>query len=158
MTVSDDKARRYALKLLSYRGRSVAEMEDRLHRKGFTPAVVSSTIRYLKAAGFLDDRALAEALKRDAVTRRMLSQAGVRNFLVQRKIPKDVIAFLVANDETTDIENARKLVSKRLRLLERYPPLTVKRRLYHFLLRRGYSSGTITHVLQTIHTKEEGDA
>lgn len=133
-------------------------MEDRLKRKGFAPAVVSSTIRYLKAAGFLDDRALAEALMRDAVTRRMLGQASVRNFLLKRKIPKDVVASLAADDETTDIENAQKLVSKKLRLLEKYPPLTVKRRLYHFLLRRGYSSGTITNVLQTIHTKEEGDA
>ena len=112
-------------------------------------------MQYLRDSGLLNDLSLAESLKREALTHRMLSQAGARNFILRRGIPKTIVDALFSGDEDTDFENALRFADKKLRLLERYPPVTAKRRLYNLLLRRGYSVGTIMKVIRDKHVKEE---
>ena len=155
MTVSDDKAKQYSLKLLSYRGRSEKELEERLRKKGVSARSISSTMRYLKDTGLLNDLSLAESLKREALTYRILSQAGARNFMLRRGIPRSIVDSVLSNDDNIDIDNAVKFVDKKLRVLGKYPAETAKRRLYNLLLRRGYSSGTILKVLKEKIMKEE---
>ncbi len=155
MTGSDDKAKQYSLKLLSYRGRSEKELEERLRKKGVSARGISSTMRYLKDTGLLNDLSLAESLKREALTYRMLSQAGARNFMLRRGIPRSIVDSVLSNDDNIDIDNAVKFVDKKLRVLGKYPAETAKRRLYNLLLRRGYSSGTILKVLKEKIIKEE---
>jgi regulatory protein len=155
LTGLDDKTKQYALKLLSYKGRSEREMEERLRKRGASHEVIVSTIQYLRNAGLLNDLSLAESLKREALTNRMLSQNGARNFILRRGIPKTIVDSLFRSDENTDFENALRFADKKLRLLEKYPALTAKRRLYHLLLRRGYSVGTIMKVINDKHMKEE---
>jgi len=155
LTGSDDKAKQYSLKLLSYRGRSEKELEERLRKKGISARGISSTMRYLKDTGLLNDLSLAESLKREALTYRMLSQAGARNFMLRRGIPRSIVDSVLSNDDNIDIDNAVKFVDKKLRVLGRYPAEIAKRRLYNLLLRRGYSSGTILKVLKEKIVKEE---
>ena len=155
MTGSDDKAKQYSLKLLSYRGRSEKELEERLRKKGVSARGISSTMRSLKDTGLLNDLSLAESLKREALTYRMLSQAGARNFMLKRGIPRSIVDSVLSNDDNIDIDNAVKFVDKKLRVLGRYPAEIAKRRLYNLLLRRGYSSGTILKVLKEKIVKEE---
>ena len=155
MTDSQSKAKQYAFKLLSYRGRSEKELKERLIKKGISRTVVSSTIHDLKRLGLIDDRSLAETLKRDALTRKLLSQQGTSRFLYQRGIPLKIINQLLANDERIDIENAQRLVSRKLKNMKNYSSLDVKRKLYGFLARRGYSSDTIRRVLKENIIQEE---
>ena len=155
MTGSDDKAKQYSLKLLSYRGRSEKELEERLRKKGVSARGISSTMRSLKDTGLLNDLSLAESLKREALTYRMLSQAGARNFMLKRGIPRSIVDSVLSNDDNIDIDNAVKFVDKKLRVLGKYPAEIAKRRLYNLLLRRGYSSGTILKVLKEKIVKEE---
>lgn len=153
----DDKAKQYSLKLLSYKGRSEKELEERLKKKGIKGDVISSTILYLKNIGLVNDMSLAETLKREALTRKMLSYFGARNFMLRRGIPKSIIDSVLSRDDNTDIENAIKLVDKKLRILGTYPADTAKRRLYNLLVRRGYSSGTIMKVLKEKMMREEDE-
>lgn len=143
------------MKLLSYRGRSVKELEERLRRKGFPETVVSSTIRSLKRAGLIDDRALAESLRREAMKTKLLSQYGARHLMLKRGIPKEIVDSMFTIDEQEDIETAKKLVNKKLRTIQHAPPEKVKRRLYNLLLRRGYSFETIKKVLREKNIREE---
>lgn len=142
------KARQYAFKLLSYRGRSEKELKERLIKKGITKTVASSTIKYLKHLGLIDDMALAETLKREALTTKLLSQNGARRFILNRGIPREIVNQILSNDGNEDLENARKLVDKKLKAFKDYSLDTVKRRLYNLLLRRGYSFETINTVLK----------
>jgi len=155
LTGLDDKAKQYSLKLLSYRGRSEKELEERLRKKGVSARGISSTMRSLKDTGLLNDLSLAESLKREALTYRMLSQAGARNFMLRRGIPRSIVDSVLSNDDNIDIDNAVKFVDKKLRVLGKYPAEIAKRRLYNLLLRRGYSSGTILKVLKEKIVKEE---
>lgn len=151
----EDKARQYALRLLSYRGRSVRELEERLRRKGFPEYVVSFTIRHLKHTGLIDDKALAEALKREAMTTKFLSQYGARRFMLARGISREIVDSIFSPDEKEDIKNANRLVDKKLRIIENPPTEKIKRRLHNLLFRKGYSLETIESVLKKRNFKED---
>lgn len=151
----DDKARQYALKLLSYRGRSVRELEERLRRKGFPDHVVSSTMRHLKHTGLLNDKTLAEALKREAMSTKFLSQYGTRKFMLARGISREIVDSMFSPDENDDIKNASRLADKKLRIIGNLPDEKIKRRLYNLLLRKGYSFETIKAVLKKRNFKED---
>lgn len=143
-------ARHYALKLLGYKARSEKELEERLKRKGFTDNIVSSTINYLKSIGMVDDRSLAESLKREALNIKLLSLNGAKKFILSRGIPRDIVKILFSSDENRDIENSRKIICKKLKLLRNYSPDIVRRRIYNHLLRKGYSYDTIKSVFREI--------
>ena len=148
MTGLQDKAKQYAFKLLSYRGRSEKELAERLSKKGFTKPVASSTIKYLKQTGLIDDRALAESLKREVLTTKLLSHQGAKRFMLNRGIPGNIIDLALSNDVNKDIENAGKLVDRKLKTLKKCSQDTAKRRLYNLLFRRGYSTEIIMSVLK----------
>jgi regulatory protein len=135
----EDKARQYALKLLSYRGRSVRELEERLEKKGFSQPVIRVAVQRLSDVGLIDDRALADSLIRQAVSTKLLGKKGVLRFMRVRGVPDEIISSLTLPGEEDELENARKLVRKKLPSLKGYPEEKIRRRLYNFLIRKGYS-------------------
>jgi len=152
---SQNRARDYALKLLSYRGRSERELEERLLKKGITTTETSSAIRYLKEKGLVDDMSLAETLKRETLTTRLLSQSGSKRYMLSRGIPRGIVDLVFSCHEDTDLDNAVRIIEKKRRVLGKYPQAVARRRLYGFLQRRGYSSETIMKVLRDDQLKEE---
>jgi len=155
LTGSRDKAKQYALKLLSYRGRSEREIQERLRKKGFTNSAVSSTIKYLKEIGLIDDISLAENLKRQALATKMLAQEGAKRYMLSRGITREIVDRAFCHGEDMDLDNAARLTDRKLRKLRNYPADIIKRRLYYFLSRRGYSSETISKALKDKNLKEE---
>ncbi len=149
------KAIRYALKLLSYRGRSEKELKERMTRKGFSDTLISSTIDHLRNSGLVNDLSLAESLKREATANKFLSRHGARRYLLNRGIPRDVIHTVCGHDGEEDLQNAQRYIEKKFRLLKTIPPATAKRRLYAQLLGRGYSPETISTVLKNTLLNEE---
>ncbi len=105
--------------------------------------------------GFLNDFTLAEALKREALANRMLSQYAARKFVLSRGIPVSIVDAIFGASEQSDFESAVRLAGKKLGVLGKYPAVTARRRLYNFLLRRGYSTGTIMKVLKATTMKED---
>jgi len=116
--------------------------------RGFPEHVVSSAINHLQHAGFINDLALAEDLKRKAITTKLLSQDGARRFMLTKGISKEIIDRTLIYDEKQDRENAKKLIDRKMRTLKNYPPEKIKRRLYALLQRKGYSYETINVVLK----------
>ena len=152
-----NKARIYALKLLSYRGRSEQELRERLKKRGFPETETIAAIRDLKQSGLVDDANLAETLKWEAFTAKLLSTEGAKRYVLGRGIPRDIAETSLAFDEERDKENARRLVEKKLRVLKNYPFATVRRRLYNLLARKGYPSGLIIELLKEKNLyKEDG--
>jgi len=149
------KSRQYALKLLSYRGRSEKELEERLRKKGFPETVIFSTIQYLRHRGLIDDMSLAESLKREAMSIKLLGYHGARRFMLHRGIPQPIVDVVLNLYEKEDIENAQKLVDKKLSRLETYPSEKVRRRIYNLLLRKGYSYETIKKIMPYKNFKED---
>jgi len=123
--------------------------------RGFPEHVVSSAINHLQHAGLINDLALAEDLKRKAITTKLLSQGSARRFMLTRGIPKEIVDRTLICDEKQNRENAKKLIDRKIRTLKNYPLEKIKRRLYALLLRKGYSYDTINVVLKENILKED---
>ena len=144
---SPDRARAYALRLLRYRGRSEKELTERLLSKGVPKHVILSTIQYLKKIGLINDIHLAESLKRHALSHKLLSHYAAKQFLLKRGIRSNLVDLLFYHSESADSHNATILLEKKFKALKNFSPEVQKRRIYHALLRKGYSYRTIKTVL-----------
>ncbi|MBF0506678.1 MAG: regulatory protein RecX [Nitrospirae bacterium] len=156
MDDSSGKALKYALRILGYRDRSMSEMRQKLAAKGFSMDVVDATLVRLEEKGFIDDRRFAELLKRDAVERRNYGVQGTRRYLLKRGISPEITDAVTDGDE--DYEGAaRRLVEKKMKLMNDCSEDTARRRLWGLLSRRGFSADTIYRVLKSIATREDGN-
>lgn len=139
----------YALKLLSYRGRSERELINRLSIKGYSDEEIKKSLEELKDIGLIDDRKIALDFKNYAKETKKLGSMGIRNFLLSRGIPIDVIEEIC--DDNDEEEDAYELIQKRIRNLE---DEKAKKRIYSLLQRRGYSFETIRKVLRRFYNEE----
>ncbi len=142
-------ALKYALKMLGYRDRSVSEIRQKLHGKGFSEDVVDTTLAYLEEKAFIDDLRLAELLKKDAVERRHFGARGVRSYLIKRGIAKD-LADAMAEADNDYPGAAMQLAEKKMRTMGHLDSMTIKRRLWGLLARRGFTSDEIQKAMQKI--------
>ena len=94
--------------------------------RGFPEHVVSSAINHLQHAGLINDRALAEDLKRNAITAKLLSQSSAKRFMLTKGIPAEIVDSTLIPDENGDKENAKKLVDKKLKTIKNSPPEKIK--------------------------------
>jgi regulatory protein len=149
------KAKRYALNLLRYRGRSEKELGQKLRRRNIPEHIIASIIESLKKSGLVNDQHLAENLKQHALSIKLYSHRSARQFVLSRGIPRVIVDIIFARDDYSDIENARKLIRKKMNALKKYPHDVSRMRIYRSLSRKGYSSGTITRALKENDLQEE---
>jgi regulatory protein len=155
LTDSAAKARKYAFMLLGYRSRSEKELEERLQKKGFSGDQISVTLEYLKKNGYLDDCALALDLKRQASDNKLLGHHRTKKFLLDRGLPDEIVNAALTYDEESEAEKIKKLIDKKARNMGKYPDLKEKKKLYDFLVRKGYSFSTINTALHKFTEFEE---
>jgi regulatory protein len=139
----------YALRLIGIRGRSEYELSRRLGEKGYLQPEVEDTVVRLKAAGFIDDARLAEALIRTCTERKLMGAAGCRRLLKERGIPEEIFKSLRFTHEE-EIQRAMRLVEKKSKLLAKYSPPVRKNRLFGFLQRRGFSTDVISAAMKNM--------
>jgi regulatory protein len=140
------EARQYAFLLLSYKARTVTELRQRLGRKGFPPDIVSRTLQRLAELKMIDDAGFARRFAEDRITIGHKGKWRIRGELLKRGVAKEQIedALATAPDEK---EAAREVAEKYLSRNRRLEPDVLKRRLFAFLARRGFSPDTIRRVI-----------
>lgn len=146
---------RYAYKLLSYRDRSKKELADKLKLKGFSGEIIQQAVSHLSEKGFLNDAALALSLRRIAEDTRLLGKRGVRIFLIRRGISEELIKDVFIDNDSDEIVRAEKAVNKKLRSIKDYSDEEIKKKMWRFLVRKGYSFDTINRILRQLKIKEE---
>jgi len=133
-----------ALRYLSYRARSQAEVEHHLHEKAYAPEVVDATVARLLDVGYLDDVAFAEAWLRERARLRPKGARALRYELRQKGLDADVIDHaLVDLDEE---ELAWCAVQSKLDNWQRLDAQTFQRKLSGYLSRRGFGYDTMRAV------------
>lgn len=123
--------------------------------KGFSEHVVSSVLNFLKHINLINEQFLAEELKRKSIRTKLLSQKSARKFMSLRGISDEIIDSVLTYDEKEDIENARRLIQKKMNSFKDHPIEKIKKKLHDLLLRKGYSYEIINIVLKEINLKEE---
>ena len=137
--------------LLSYRSRSEKELQERLKKKGFSEQHISVTLKHLKQAGHLDDHALALDLKRQAFNNKLLGHNRAKIFLLDRGVPDEIVNAALTYDEETETQKIQKLIDKKLKTMGDYVDKKKKKKLWDFLVRKGYTYNTIRNAFHNLH-------
>ena len=141
--------------LLSYRSRSEKELQERLKKKRFSERHIVVTLKHLTQAGYLDDHALALDLKRQAFNNKLLGHNRAKIFLLDRGVPDDIVNETMTYDEETEAQKIQKLIDKKLKTMEGCPDNKKKKKLWDFLVRKGYSYNTIRNAFHNLTQVEE---
>ena len=132
-----------ALNFLGYRARSEKEVRDRLRRYGYGEETVENVVVRLKELGYLDDEDFARLVVREKARRygpRRVS-AELRRSGVDAELARGVVEEEFAG--RSEVEQARSAAARRY---NRGGSDAEARRVYGFLVRRGYSAEVCAEV------------
>jgi regulatory protein len=136
---SADAAHAAALRLLTTRARTRAELARRLEERGFAAAAVAEAVARLERVGLVDDAALSADVAESRAARGLdapaialeLRDRGVDAAVAER-------AAQAAVPDELRAERCRQVAEARLAQLADLPPAARLRRLAAYLARRGY--------------------
>ena len=132
-----------ALHFLGYRARSRREVRDRLRRYGYGSETVEGVVGRLVELGYLDDKEFARTATREKARRygpRRVS-ADLRRSGIDAELAQNVVDEEFAG--RSELEEARSAAARRY---NRGGSDAEARRVYGFLVRRGYSSDVCAEV------------
>jgi regulatory protein len=150
LTDSAPDAKKYAFRLLGYRSRSENEIRERLEKKGFSEGNITSTLKHLKENGYIDDHALALNLKDHAFNNKLLGHNRAKMFLSNRGLPGEIVDAALQYDEEAESEKIQKLIDKKLKTMGNYLDKKNEKKLWDFLVRKGYTFSTIRRACQNL--------
>jgi regulatory protein len=136
---SADAAHAAALRLLTTRARTRAELQQRLAQRGFGAAAVAETLERLERVGLVDDAALAAAVAESRAERGLDAPAvaaELRDRGVDPAVAERAAQAAIPADDRAD--RCRQVAQARLAQLAGLPAPTQLRRLAAYLARRGY--------------------
>ena len=143
-----------ALDFLGYRARSEKEIWDRLRRYGHGEEAVESVVGRLKELGYLDDEDFARTVAREKARRygprRVLGE--LRKSGVDAELARDVVDEEFAG--RSELEEARSVAAQRY---NRGGSDAEARRVYGFLVRRGYSAEVCAEVAREYREASGGE-
>lgn len=137
-----EKTMNRAMNLLSFKPRSIAEMRERLMEKVWAEAaVVEQVIARLKEFGYLNDEQLAANFASSRLTIRPLGKTRLRRDLQRRKLPNEITEQTLAQIYEGDAEEELidRAITKRLRLKGAPATPEAAKKLFDYLMRRGFS-------------------
>lgn len=142
------KALEYAFLLLKYRLRSENEIRLRLKKKKFSDQVIEEVAAFLKEKKFIDDSVFAKAWIESHV-KRPLGLRRIEQELKLKGVGKDIISAEVnrIKKDYTEADAVKEVVEARLKRLRGLEPKLAKRRIYAYLLRRGFSPDVVYDVI-----------
>lgn len=145
-------ARQLALRRLARRDQSEAELRRALARKGFSADVVDETLSWLRSQNFLDDEGFAARFARSRVAHHGLGRNRVRQALGARGVSRAIIEKGVAEAlrDVSETEALEALARRYWRQHGRDEPLQRIRKLWVFLLRRGFPPGQVRERLSKL--------
>ena len=146
------RARNNAYALLRQRPRSEYEIRDRLKLKGYTEAVVDEVVAGLKRIGEIDDAKFARIWVEsrmhynpagDVVLGHELKQKGVSDLLIEATLSQK-------SKNYDEYKVAFSMARERFERFKKLDRRKATKRVYDFLLRRGFKYDTIRKILENL--------
>lgn len=136
--------------LLKFRLRSEKEIYERLKKKRFEEEIIRETVSFLRDKGFIDDRLFAKTWIECRI-KKPLGLRKIRQELNLKGIDKEIINSQISeiNKNYSEQDSVKKIVQERFNRLKGIEPRSAKRRVYAYLLRRGFSPETISDALNS---------
>lgn len=145
-----DLAKQSAYRLLSYRDRSVKEIETKLAEKGFSEEIVAEMIASLKEAHYLDDDRFARQWVRFRTEHRHFGPIRLKRELLEKGISSEEAdrAIEGRSEEWDLVEQAEAALRRRLKDTSSLHDLKTRQKAYAFLQRKGFNTETIFKVFK----------
>ena len=149
-----------ALRLLSAKPHTIEQLKKKLARKGYDTDEIDSVISELAHAGYLDDHEYAQ---RFAEQKRRQSFYGKRHIirqLTEKGVPADIAKKAVEIDysQEDEFDLADQAIKKKMaRWLDNPDQEKIRRRLYGYLQRKGFSDSIIYKAMQNYIASEAED-
>lgn len=143
------RARVVAVNYIAYQARTEEEVRRRLRKAEFSEPAVEGALERMKALGYLDDDAFAQAYAKGRFAGRGYGPQRIRADLLKKGVRGEALDRAVAAVASDDdlFEQALRHGRKRwLRLQSESDPRKREKKLADFLLRRGFSYDTVRAV------------
>ena len=146
---SQEEALKRALRFLSYRARSEAEVRSKLARSGFPQRVIEATLSRLRSLKLVNDETFARSWAQTRAENRGYGPLRIKRELGQKGISQSLIGRVLQEtfNQEEEKQRARKLLERRFRG-EDLSDLKILRRAVDFLRRRGYRDSVIGEVVK----------
>lgn len=143
---------------LSYRMRTVHEMQTYLEKKEREPEHIKSAIKQLQELGYINDHEFASAYVKSKSTTQIKGPLKLKQELQQKGVGQNITEQAIEefheDDERTLI---KKWVEKQTKKAAKESHSAHKRKLYQQLKAKGFSSPSIQAVLDEITAPDEED-
>ncbi|MBU4473082.1 MAG: recombination regulator RecX [Candidatus Omnitrophica bacterium] len=144
------KAKGYAFLLLKFRLRSEREIYERLKKKKFNEEIIRETLLFLKSKNFVDDNNFSKAW----IESRLANSIGLirlKQELRLKGIDEEIIDSQISQvkDNYSEEDIVTKIAKDKFKKLPNLEPQKAKRRIYAYLLRRGFSPGVVIDVINS---------
>lgn len=145
-----------ALEFLSYRPRSEKEVRDKLKTKQVETQVIEKIIAKLKEKKFLNDEEFAKGWIESRLRFKPRSARLIKLELKQKGISQEIIESRIKNQELgieSDLEQAKKLIEKRIGRVKDLPKQEIYQKLGRFLASKGFGWDTIKKAIDEVLAK-----
>lgn len=137
-----------AIRFISHRPRSAKELSLKLKEKGYESDCIEHAIERMRQLNYVNDQVFAVHVTEQRVYSQNKGRRLVQQELAQKGVPKeDIIEALGKLDEERELESLLELGRKRWRQ-QSGTPIEKKRKLWAFLMRRGFTSSQIQLVMK----------
>jgi len=150
-------AKEIAYRFISYKPRTLKEVSDKLKAKGFQSDLVSKVVEELRNYGFINDLEYARNFVLNRSRSKTLGELALRRELLSKGISSEIIDEVLSERENLidEFEIALDLAQGKLKQIKSLKKRKkgrdeYKRRIYEFLLRRGFKFETINRVMREV--------
>ncbi len=149
------RARDYALGLLLSRIYTKPQMIEALEKNGFCSHAVNETIENLEQLGHIKDEKYAKIWVNNRRRTRPTSKMIMRRELTGQGVDKSTADRVLAKiDDADETMLALQVARKQVNRYKSLTPHVAKRRLYAFLIRRGFDHETVGQVMRQVLAME----
>lgn len=152
------KAKEIALNYLSYRARSEKEIKDKLKKKEFPETITDEVLSDLKRLNLVDDFEFACLWIKDRLEHKPKGERVLKLELFKKGIKKEIMEKALREfypPKTEEVEIAKGLVKKREKRYKNLDKRVAQKRIFDFLLRRGFSYDVAREALSDWGEMEE---
>lgn len=139
-----------ALRLLSTREHSMAELERKLAPHEQEPGQLRRILDELHAKGFIDERRVVDSVLHRRAPR--LGAARIRQELQAKGLPPELVADAVSALQSTELQRAREVWQRRFNEVAAEP--RERARQARFMAARGFTGEVIRRVLANGNDEE----
>lgn len=140
------RAKKRAMHLLEKMDRTESNLRDKLRQNDYPEDLIDAAVDYVKRFHYIDDLRYAKNYIHYHQSGK--SAGKLKMDLLQKGVAKELIEQALAEEfEMDETEMIRDILEKKRYFSEEKSPAE-QRRIYQYLLRRGYKSGDILRVMK----------